>query len=272
MPNIEPGRSFEQIAKQMNISRRLPAFEFIAGAHCMALFYVDEKGLLSDSQNVFRLPTVMVFEDDAYLGALPAKLALKFDVCLGQPTGPEMLAERLEALVARKPDPLLEKRLQAPYGGKPDAFLALGSCPSGLRPPPPAPKPLPPLLQGLGETLFLSAGLILLPIWVPPCLAYVGADYLHEGGKIKLQSQLRIGNSVSDIIQLLGEPDDRFLLTAAGTEILCYKRNWSPPLYLGIQGKRLIWQRWADNDWLPKIQKQLEQDQKENESKKQQAK
>ena len=49
LPSIEPGRSFAQVSDQTHTARRLPAFEFVAGAHRMALFYVDAKGVLSDS-------------------------------------------------------------------------------------------------------------------------------------------------------------------------------------------------------------------------------
>ena len=70
----------------------------------MALFYVDAKGALSDSVKASGT------DDDVVRGrwlsrCALAELALEFEVCLGQPEGPELLAERLRMLAAGKPDP-----------------------------------------------------------------------------------------------------------------------------------------------------------------------
>ena len=195
----------------------------------------------------------MLFEDDCYLGALSAKLALDFDVCLGQPAGPELLAERLRMLVAGKPDPFATTSLAAD---------GPSACPSGLRPPPPEPK-RSELLEGLGQTLFLSAGLILSPIIIPISIPFIIGCALQDQKALGQQSGLRLGDSATDIVHLMGEPDHRFLLTSAGTEVLCYHRYMSVRLYLGFQGERLIWLRWSSqNNWLTAIQAQLEQDPK----------
>lgn len=254
LPNIELGRSYAQVAIEMNTSRRLPAFEFVAGTHRMALFYVNKKGVLSDSMNVATLPTVMLFEDDLYLGSLSADLALKFEVCLGQPNGPELLAERLRMLMAGKPDPLAMS-LDA------DAPTA---CPTGLRPPSPKPeqKLSSQIAEGIGQSLFLSAGLVLFPFLVGIGIPVAIGEALVNQEDLGRQSGLRLGDSTEDITQLLGEPNDRFLLMSAGTEVLFY--GSSPNLYLGLQGSRLIWlnRSYSKNKWLTAIRAQLWKDRK----------
>jgi hypothetical protein len=254
LPSIEPGQSYAQVAAQTHTARRLPAFEFVAGAHQMALFYVDEKGVLSDSVNASALPTVMLFEDDGYLGALSANLALAFDVCLDKPAGPELLAERLRMLVAGKPDPFVATS-RAADGPSP--------CPSGLRPPPPEPeRKHSEFWHGVGEGLFYSAGIILSPFILAIGTPILIGGALQDQRALGQQSGLRLGDSATDIVHLMGEPDHRFQLTSAGTEVLCYNRSFSPPLYIGLQGERLIWLRWSLSNWLTAIKAQLEQDRK----------
>jgi hypothetical protein len=118
-------------------------------------------------------------------------------------------------------------------------------------------------VQGLVETLFFSAGLILAPFILAIGTPILIGSALQDQKALGQQSGLRLGDSATDIVHLMGEPDDRFLLTSAGTEVLCYNRNMSVPLRLGFQGERLIWLRWSSqNNWLTAIQAQLEQDRK----------
>jgi hypothetical protein len=254
LPNIEFGRSYAQVADEMHTARRLPAFEFVAGTHRMALFYVNEKGVLSDSMNVATLPTVMLFEDDLYLGALSADPALKFEACLGQPAGPELLAERLRMLVAGKPDP---------FATSLDADAPM-SCPSGLRPPPPPPerKLSSQIAEGILGSVVVTAMIVLSPFIVAIGIPLATREAMVNQADLGRQSGLRLGDSTADITQLLGEPNDRFLLTSAATEVLFY--NSSPNLYLGFQGLRLIWlsRSYSKNKWLTAIRAQLEQDRK----------
>jgi len=144
------------------------------------------------------LPTVLLFEDDLYLGALSADLAFKFEVCLGQSAGPELLAERLRMLVAGKPDP---------FATSLDAD-APTSCPSELRPP-----PLPPernlslsaqLAEGILGSVVVSAMLVLSPFIVGIGVPLVTGQALVNQKDLVRQSRLRLGDSAADITQLLG--------------------------------------------------------------------
>lgn len=249
-PSIEPGRSFAQVADQTHTARRLPAFEFVAGAHQIALFYVDANGVLSDSFNASALPTVILFEDDGYLGALSAYLALEFEACLGQPDGPELLAERLRLLVAGKPDPIFAASRAAD---------SPSVCPSGLLPPPSEPK-RSVFLDILANTVFITTGMVLSPFIIPISIPLVMSERRTAEKALGQLSKVRLGDSATDIMHLMGEPDHRFMLTSAVTEVLCYNQSLSVPLYLGFQGERLIWLRWTQSKWLNAIMAQLEQD------------
>jgi hypothetical protein len=110
-------------------SLEYPSFAFLAGAHRFVLY-----GVAQDQSNAEAgasdqgglLTSMLVFEDDQYVGTLDPVVALGYPTCLAQPGGTLLLAERLQSLTSGHGDPLARKT--------PDGESTFGAlfCPSGL--------------------------------------------------------------------------------------------------------------------------------------------
>lgn len=119
-----PGQTIGEGTAAQKSALKRPSFLFLADTHRFAVYGVDANGALDESGG--RSTSMLVFEDDRYLGELYPDDALRYPACLAQRGGTVVLGERLRALTARQPDPLLQRM--------PDGVSFVGEvqCPSEL--------------------------------------------------------------------------------------------------------------------------------------------
>ena len=105
---VPPEQSTERVDVTGQRSK-YPSFAFLADSHRFALYGVAENRGVAErgaSDEGGLLTSMVVFEDDRYLGTLNPIVALGYPTCLAQPGGTLLLAERLRSLTSDRGDPL----------------------------------------------------------------------------------------------------------------------------------------------------------------------
>jgi hypothetical protein len=242
------GETMAEVGAAQDTTLRRPAFAFQSNTHRIALYAVDTWGaLVTDGATG---SAMLVFEDDHYIGKLDADMALDFSSCLAQPDGLTLLAERLHSLCAGNADPLAQP---GPVGKTTTGELR---CPPGEDGTPPivnATEGLnePTLLDGLGQVVFLSIGLVLSPVLVPAGLVYAGGAKLYEQPSLDAQEKLQLGMTSVAATELMGKPTATFFLDPAHTQVRYFERLISHPLWVGFEDDQLVWIRFGYTDkWL----------------------
>jgi hypothetical protein len=251
-PDFPPpgvGASLEEVQASQAREAHRPVFAFEAEGHVFALHRVDEKGALDESGTTGG--SLLVFEDDRFLGALERNEALDYSACLAQPDGRTLLAERLRTIASGGADRLAQQEADATVGDR--------RCPKGSDGSPPVDEARKETFLGaLGQSLLLSAGLVLSPILIPAAAGYAGGAAAHDRPSLEAQEKVALAMSVEDVVALMGEPKATFLLMPAGTEVRYWERSVSPPFWVGLEDAQVVWLRFDATDrWLNDVKKRL---------------
>jgi hypothetical protein len=239
---LSPGQTIEEAGARYEAPMRRPFFMLGSDAGEIALFGVDSEG---DIVQGFAVPaTVLVFDAGRYACILSPQQSVQYSECLRQPEGPALLAERLRALCAGQPDPLARIESAIP--------VAELRCP---RPPMPQDRSaLPeqkehsPIAQGMAETLFYSAGIILSPIILPAGLAWMGGAAAADQPGLRAQERIALGQDGDAVNAIMGEPSRRLVFDPARIEVRCYERKLNWGFCVGLLDGRVAW--YGSSAWM----------------------
>ena len=244
------GQSLRAVAAAQSREANRPVHLFAADRHRFALYGVDVDGGLDDSGA--STVSLLVFEDDRYLGKLATDAALAYSACLAQPNGTLVLAERLRALTAGETDPLARPT------SVPERTVGDELCPPG----PAATQQRTPTVATAAEpddfgtvvggvfvgTAFVIVSLASTPVVVPLAVALAANDQ----SSLKAQESITLTMEGAAVTQLMGQPTATLQFEPAHTTVWYYER-WlgGRALWVGLDSDRVSWLRFGRPDpWL----------------------
>ena len=249
------GATIDEVAAAQQRASKRPTLLITEHGRRIALYGVDGRGALDATGK--SSVSMLVFEDDRYLGTLASDVALAQSACLAQPDGLQLLADRLRALVAGGADPLAQPAADG-VGTTGDA-----RCPAGPDGAPTVARESAGSKTSAGKVVgaallapvIIVLGLLLLPV----AASAPQAAYAHDAPSLRAQEQIVLDMSGEEIAQAMGAPSATFLLEPAQWEVRYFERRISPPLWVALGHGRVVWLRFGESDpWLEAVTKRLQ--------------
>lgn len=250
------GQSLRAVAAAQSREANRPVHLFAADRHRFALYGIDVDGALDDSGA--STVSLLVFEDDRYLGKLGTDAALAYSACLAQPNGTVVLAERLRALTAGQIDPLA-RPTSAPGRTVGNEFCPPGPAATQQRTPTVAtaaePDDFGTMVGGvLAGTAVVFVSLASAPVTLPLAVGYAGAAAANDQPSLKAQESITLTMEGAAVTQLMGQPTATLRFEPAHTTVWYYERWAAPALWVGLDGDRVSWLRFGHPDpWLKAV-------------------
>jgi len=252
-PAPQVGQSLQAVAAAQSREANRPVFLFAADGHRFALYGTDVDGALDDSGA--STVSLLVFEDDRYLGKLAADAALAYSVCLAQPNGTVILAKRLRALTAGETDPLA-RPTSVPGRAVGDELCPPGPAATQQRTPTVATAAEPDDFGAMVGSVFVGTAVVFvslasLPVTLPLAVGYAGVAAANDQPSLGAQESITLTMGGAAVTQLMGQPTATLRFELAHTTVWYYERWTAPALWVGLDGDRVSWLRFGHPDpWL----------------------